>query len=173
MIIKQRAQTLAALTIAAVAATFASSAFAVEEGEMAPDFSLPSIYADRAAVSLSALKGRTVYVDFWASWCAPCLLSLPLYNEMYHKYKDQGLEIVAISVDNPIEDGLDFLLDTPLDFLIPADPDGDIAELFEVFGMPTSYLIEPDGTVSLVHVGFRKGDIEIIEEAIQKSLAAH
>ena len=50
---------------------------------------------------------------------------------------------------------------------------GDIAELFEVFGMPTSYLIEPDGTVSLVHVGFRKGDIEIIEEAIQKSLATH
>jgi peroxiredoxin len=92
---------------------------------------------------------------------------------MYHKYKDQGLEVVAISVDNPIEDGLEFLLDTPLDFLIPADPDGDIAELFQVFGMPTSYLIEPDGTVSLVHMGFRKGDIEIIEEAIQKSLAAH
>ena len=173
MTIKQRAQTLAALTIAAATANFAISAFAVEEGEMAPDFSLPSIYADQAAVSLSALRGKTVYVDFWASWCAPCLLSLPLYNEMYHKYKDQGLEIVAISVDNPIEDGLDFLLDTPLDFLIPADPDGDIAELFEVFGMPTSYLIEPDGTVSLVHVGFRKGDIEIIEEAIQKSLAAH
>ena len=99
---------------------------------MAPDFSLPSIYADQPAVSLSALRGKTVYIDFWASWCAPCLLSMPLYNEMYHKYKDQGLEIVAISVDNPIEDGLDFLLDTPLDFLIPADPDGDIAELFEV-----------------------------------------
>ena len=173
MIIKQRAQTLAALTITAVAAIFSSSALALEEGEKAPDFSLPSIYADRPAVSLNALQGKTVYVDFWASWCAPCLLSLPLYNEMYHKYKDQGLEVVAISVDNPIEDGLEFLLDTPLDFLIPADPDGDIAELFQVFGMPTSYLIEPDGTVSLVHMGFRKGDIEIIEEAIQKSLAAH
>jgi peroxiredoxin len=80
------------------------------------------------------------------------------------------LEIVAINVDNPIEDGLDFLLDTPLDFLIPADPDGEAAELFEVIGMPTSYLIDPDGTVTLVHMGFRSGDIEMIEEAIQDSL---
>ena len=92
---------------------------------------------------------------------------------MYHKYKDQGLEIVAINVDNPIEDGLDFLLDTPLDFLIPADPDGEAAELFEVIGMPTSYLIEPDGTVKLVHMGFRSGDIEMIEEAIQESLGGN
>ena len=173
MTIKQRAQTLAALIIAVLYSTLSNTAFAVEEGELAPDFSLPSIYADQPAVSLKALRGKTVYVDFWASWCAPCLISLPQYNDMYHKYKDQGLEIIAISVDNPIEDGLDFLIDTPLDFLIPADPDGDIAELFQVFGMPTSYLIEPDGTVSLVHVGFRKGDIEIIEEAIQKSLATH
>jgi thiol-disulfide isomerase/thioredoxin len=142
----------------------------VEEGDQAPIFDLPSIYADHPAISTASLEGKTVYVDFWASWCAPCLSSLPLYNDIYHKYKDQGLEIVAINVDNPIEDGLDFLLDTPLDFLIPADPDGEAAELFEVIGMPTSYLIDPDGTVTLVHMGFRSGDIEMIEEAIQDSL---
>lgn len=149
------------------------SAIAVEEGDIAPDFSLPSIHADQADISLNSLKGKTVYVDFWASWCAPCLKSLPEYNEIYAKYKDRGLEIIAVNVDNPIEDGLDFLLDTPLDFLIPSDPDGETAELFEVIGMPTSYLIEPDGTVSLVHVGFRDGDMEMIEAAINDSLAAH
>tara|TARA_B110000881_G_scaffold206193_1_gene209338 strand:+ start:382 stop:858 length:477 start_codon:yes stop_codon:yes gene_type:complete len=154
------------LTLTAVS----TSAWAVEEGDQAPVFDLPSIYADHPAISTASLEGKTVYVDFWASWCAPCLSSLPLYNDMYHKYKDQGLEIVAINVDNPIEDGLDFLLDTPLDFLIPADPDGEAAELFEVIGMPTSYLIEPDGTVKLVHMGFRSGDIEMIEEAILDSL---
>ena len=153
--------------------TASSLASAVEEGDVAPIFDLPSIYVDQPAISTASLEGKTVYVDFWASWCAPCLTSLPLYNDMYHKYKDQGLEIVAINVDNPIEDGLDFLMDTPLDFLIPADPDGDAAELFEVIGMPTSYLIEPDGTVKLVHMGFRSGDIEMIEEAIQESLAGN
>jgi thiol-disulfide isomerase/thioredoxin len=166
MNIKQKSQMLALLTLTAVS----TSAWAVEEGDQAPIFDLPSIYADHPAISTASLEGKTVYVDFWASWCAPCLSSLPLYNDMYHKYKDQGLEIVAINVDNPIEDGLDFLLDTPLDFLIPADPDGEAAELFEVIGMPTSYLIEPDGTVKLVHMGFRSGDIEMIEEAIQDSL---
>jgi peroxiredoxin len=100
-------------------------------------------------------------------------MSLPAYNEMYHKYKDQGLEIVAINIDNPIEDGLDFLLDTPLDFLIPADPEGDAAELFQVIGMPTSYLINADGEVELVHIGFRNGDMEIIEAAVQKALAGN
>lgn len=169
MNIKQKSQMLALLALTAVS----SSAWAVEEGDTAPIFDLPSIYADHPAISTASLEGKTVYVDFWASWCAPCLTSLPLYNDMYHKYKDQGLEIVAINVDNPIEDGLDFLLDTPLDFLIPADPDGEAAELFEVIGMPTSYLIEPDGTVKLVHMGFRSGDIEMIEEAIQESLGGN
>ena len=169
MNIKQKSQMLALMALTVVS----TSTWAVEEGDSAPIFDLPSIYADHPAISTASLEGKTVYVDFWASWCAPCLTSLPLYNDMYHKYKDQGLEIVAINVDNPIEDGLDFLLDTPLDFLIPADPDGEAAELFEVIGMPTSYLIEPDGTVKLVHMGFRSGDIEMIEEAIQDSLGGN
>ena len=80
---------------------------------------------------------------------------------------------MAISVDNPIEDGLEFLEDTPLDFLIPADPDGDTAELFQVIGMPTSYLISPNGEVKLVHMGFRNGDMEIIEAAVQEVLAGN
>lgn len=169
MTMRQLLQTLLALTLG----TLCTLSLAVEEGDTAPDFDLPSIYADQAAITMAGLKGKTVYIDFWASWCAPCLSSLPLYNELYHKYKDQGLEIVAISVDNPIEDGLDFLADNPLDFLIPADPDGDAAELFEVYGMPTSYLIDPDGTVKLVHMGFRKGDIDIIEAAIVNTLSGN
>ena len=166
---KQKSQILAFLALSAVS----TLAAALEEGDPVPIFDLPSIYSDQPAISTASLEGKTVYVDFWASWCAPCLTSLPLYNDMYHKYKDQGLEIVAINVDNPIEDGLDFLEDTPLDFLIPADPDGDAAELFEVIGMPTSYLIQPDGTVTLVHMGFRSGDIDMIEEAIKASLAGN
>jgi peroxiredoxin len=159
-------------TLLVLFATIAfNSAFAVEEGEAAPDFTLPSILEGQADFTLSEMKGKTVYIDFWASWCAPCLKSLPLYNELYHKYKDQGFEMVAISVDNPVEDGLDFLLDTPLDFTLPADPEGDIPELYGVFGMPTSYLIDPDGTVRMVHIGFRDGDIEMVEEAIKSALS--
>ena len=147
-----------------------TTSIALEEGDTVPDFDISSIYADKPNIKLSDLEGKILYIDFWASWCAPCVLSLPLYNEMYHKYKDQGLEVIAVNVDNPIEDGLDFLLDTPLDFLIPQDPEGDIAELFGVIGMPSSYLITPDGTVKMVHMGFRSGDMETIEDEVVKVL---
>ncbi len=155
---------------AVIVITISASALSVEEGELAPHFNLPSIYSDQPSISLEELAGKTVYIDFWASWCAPCLISLPLYNDMYHRYKDQGLEVLAISVDNPVEEGLEFLEDTPLDFLIPSDPEGETAELFQVIGMPTSYLISPGGEVKLVHMGFRNGDMDIIEAAVREVL---
>ena len=144
--------------------------FAAEEGEQAPDFTLPSIYEGQPDITLSDFRGKVVYLDFWASWCAPCLVSTPLYNELYHRYKDQGLEVVAVNVDNSVEDGLDFLIDTPLDFTIPIDTEGDVLVDFDVVGMPTSYLIDSEGIVRMVHVGFRDGDIEIIETAILDNL---
>ena len=150
-----------------------STLFALEEGDKIPDFDLASIYEGQPNIALSNLEGKTLYIDFWASWCAPCITSLPQYNDLYKTYKQDGLEIIAINVDNPIEDGLDFLIDTPLDFLIPKDPEGDAAELFGVIGMPSSYLISPEGNVELVHMGFRNGDIDIIEEEIKKVLAAN
>jgi peroxiredoxin len=96
---------------------------------------------------------------------------MPAYNELYNRLKGEDFEFVAINVDNPIEDGLDFLIDEPLDFLIPSDPDGEAAELFGVIGMPTSYLIDPEGTIRLVHMGFRDGDMEEIEAAINELIA--
>ena len=141
--------------------------FDIDSG-VARDFELELIGG--GSLKLSEHRGNIVMVDFWASWCAPCLISLPLNNDMYHRYKDQGLEVLASSVDNPVEEGLEFLEDTPLDFLIPSDPEGETAELFQVIGMPTSYLISHDGEVKLVHMGFRNGDMDIIEAAVKEVL---
>ena len=161
------------LLLLALILLFASvPAVAAEEGDMAPDFTLPSIYEGQPDINLASLAGKVVYIDFWASWCAPCLTSLPLYNEIYHRYRDQGLEVLGITVDDPIEDGLEFLADTALDFPIPADPENEVMDLYSVFGMPTSFLIGRDGEVKLVHMGFRDGDIEQIEQAIKDALAA-
>lgn len=160
-----------AFAFATLASPFlVSNALAVEVGDTAPDFTLPDIEEGKAEFTLSEMRGKVVYLDLWASWCAPCLKSLPLYNELHAKYQDQGLEIVGINIDNPIEDGLDFLLDTPLDFKIPADPDGKVPTLYDVFGMPTSYLIDEEGVVKMVHEGFRDGDLELIEEEIRSLL---
>ncbi len=144
----------------------APGAMALEEGTPAPDFTLPDIQEDQPAISLSALRGKTVYVDFWASWCTPCLRSMPLINDLYVKYRERGFEVVAINVDDPVEDGREFLLDTPLDYLIAADTDSAVLDQYGVIGMPTSYLIDPQGVVRLVHIGFKDKDIEIIEQEI-------
>lgn len=161
-------KTLCALSV--LLTITAHSAFAIEEGDLAPVFTLPDIVEGNPAISLEDLRGKTVYVDFWASWCAPCLRSMPLINELYNKYQDQNFEVIAINVDDPIEDGQDFLLDTPLDFLIAADTDNTVLNHFEVTGMPTSFLIDKEGVVRMVHMGFRGNDIEIIEAAITQLL---
>lgn len=144
----------------------APSAFGLEQGEQAPDFTLPDIQDGKPAISLSALRGKTVYVDFWASWCTPCLRSMPLINELYAKYRERGFEVVAINVDDPVDDGREFLLDTPLDYLIAADTQSSVLEQYGVIGMPTSFLVDPQGVVRLVHMGFKDNDIEIIEKEL-------
>lgn len=169
MILRRIAQSL---FLTATVLSFGSAALALEEGQQAPDFTLPDIAEGKPPITLSSLRGKTVYVDFWASWCAPCLRSMPLINELYAKYRDQGFEVIAINVDDPIEDGREFLLDTPLDYLIAADPKGEMLGAYGVRGMPTSFLIDRDGVVRLVHMGFRDNDIVLIEDAVRSLLDA-
>ncbi len=140
----------------------------VQEGDPAIDFTLPDIRSDSPAITLSELRGKVVYVDFWASWCLPCLRSLPEINTLHKKYREQGFEVVAITIDNPIEDAEEFLadLDVPLGYLVAVDADSDVMYDYGVVGMPTSFLIDRDGVVRKVHEGYRDGDIEILEEAL-------
>lgn len=157
--------------ILASSALTATTSNAIEVGASAPDFTLENIEPNQAAITLSDLRGKTVYVDFWASWCAPCLRSMPLINALYGEYRDQGFEVIAINVDDPIEDGEDFLEDNPVNYLVALDTDNTVLTEYGVIGMPTSYLIDPKGIVRMVHMGFKEKDIEIIENELLSILA--
>ncbi len=146
-----------------------SQAWAIEEGQLAPDFSLLDIY-QKQTIQLADYKGKVVYIDFWASWCSPCLLSLPLINELHKQYKDQGFEVLAINLDEYPEDGLDFLNTNPVGYSIPSDPEGKTAELYQIPGMPTSFLVDPQGVVQFVHSGFKKSDLAMIENKLKQML---
>jgi cytochrome c biogenesis protein CcmG, thiol:disulfide interchange protein DsbE len=105
------------------------------------------------AFDLSAYRGKVVYLDFWASWCAPCLQSFPWMTEVQRIYGRQ-LVIVAVNVDHDRNQAQAFLRDRLVNFRIVYDPDGVIAKQYAIKDMPTSILIGPDGRTRYVHSGF-------------------
>ncbi|HEC17749.1 MAG TPA: TlpA family protein disulfide reductase [Gammaproteobacteria bacterium] len=137
--------------------------------EPAPDFSLPT-FPDDARVSLADFKGRVVYLDFWATWCPPCRKSFPWMDEMHERYKDQGLTIVAVSVDKKRELIERFIKKMEPSFIIAHDPTGKAAKDYNLRAMPSSYLIDRQGRLISVHMGFRNKDREKMEEAIESLL---
>jgi cytochrome c biogenesis protein CcmG, thiol:disulfide interchange protein DsbE len=135
--------------------------FAVGAGGVAPSFALPN--AAGQMVALETLRGKIVYVDFWASWCSPCRRSFPWMNEMTRRYGPEGLTIVAINVDKKREDADKFLKQTPAEFIVVYDPAGTAPAAWEVMAMPTSFVVDSTGKVVFVESGFkdeRKGEME-------------
>ncbi len=136
--------------------------------EKAPDFSLSG---RTGPVRLSALKGRVVYVDFWASWCAPCRKSFPWMNEIESRFGPKGLTVVAINLDKGGGAAQAFLQDYPPVFKIAFDPSGEVAESYAVWTMPSSYLIDRKGNLRFTHKGFFNEGKEMIVTEILELLA--
>ena len=153
----------------AVSAT-KNSVVAVNPPLPAPDWSLPAIQNAEGTLSMSDYRGRITYVDFWASWCGPCRLSLPALNVLNAQFADDPVQFLAISIDVVEEDAWDFLKRYPVDFPVVIDTEGDIARTFAVDGMPSGYLIDGDGHVREIHIGFKKGDELGLAESIKELL---
>lgn len=137
----------------------------------APSFSLPVIANGEGELQLDSLRGSVVYLDFWASWCGPCRLSLPALNTLYRDLAPQGLVVAAISVDVVEEDALDFLERYPVSYPVAMDKTGAVPRSFSVNGMPSGYLIDRKGRVRAVHVGFKRGDEVALRDEIETLLS--
>jgi cytochrome c biogenesis protein CcmG/thiol:disulfide interchange protein DsbE len=144
-----------------------SSPFLTYAADAAKPFDLKT---DTGRVKLSDFAGHVVYVDFWASWCTPCRKSFPWMNAMQKRYAAQGLNIIAINLDQKPEQAKRFLQEMPADFTVAYDPEGKTAEQYNVQGMPSSYLIDRNGQIRQTHIGFRHKDKEHLEQAIREIL---
>ena len=164
---RTRILTALAFTLALLAP---GTSVAVDVGENPPAFSLPELPGGDRQVSLENFAGKVVYLDFWASWCGPCRVSLPALNRIYADYKDRGLEVVAINVDEEVEDATAFLERFPVDYTLLADPAGDSPRDYAILGMPTAFYIDRNGVVRGVHTGFRKNDEEKVRKALMELL---
>jgi len=140
---------------------------AIEVGQVAPAFELP---ARQGLLKSSDLKGRVVYLDFWASWCGPCKQSFPWMNEMNARYASKGLRIVGVNLDEKSQDANLFLGDNPASFDIAFDAKAVTPRQYGVKGMPTSLLIGPDGKVLMVHTGFKPTQRSELEQQIRQAL---
>ena len=147
-----------------------TSAQALERGDKAADFSLPG---KQGQVKLSDTAGSVVYLDFWASWCGPCRQSFPWMNQMQAKYSAKGLKVVAVNLDAKTDDATKFLAQNPADFTVAFDSKGQTPKVFGVKGMPTSFLIDKNGKILSVHLGFKSADREELEKQIQAALEAN
>lgn len=140
---------------------------ASEVGEPAPQFTLPSLHGNQS-VSLKQMEGKVIYLDFWASWCAPCRTSFPLLNKLHEKYKSQGFEVVAVNLDEDKAKAEEFLKEIPVEFTILSDASGEWSDKFVVESMPTSFIIDKKGIIQNIHKGFVSDDIEELEAKIIK-----
>lgn len=156
--------------VAFVLVTAAPPARAVDAGASAPAFRLQD--AQGATVALEALRGRVVYVDFWASWCAPCRRSFPWMGEMQQRYGHRGFTVVAVNVDRQREAAMRFLAAVPAPFTVVFDAQGATPETYAAKGMPSSYLVDARGIVDRVEVGFREERKAALEERIRALLEA-
>ncbi len=143
-------------------------------GQVAPAIDLPILVADpqstpgtpTAQVSLAELRGKVVYLDFWASWCGPCHMSFPQLEQLRLELGPRGFEVLAINVDEFEADALTFLNEIPVSYLVVRDAEGVTPRTYGILGMPTAYLIDREGVVRLVHQGFRRGDGEKLRAEI-------
>ena len=133
-----------AITTSAVAQT----------GKPAPDFRLKTL--DGNEIKLSDLRGKTVLINLWASWCPPCRYEMPGIQAAYEKFNGKGLVVLGINftAQDNLQDVRDFVTELKLTFPILLDESGDVsAGLYGMRGLPTSYFIDTQGILRRIQVG--------------------
>ena len=123
-------------------------------------------FTTNESIELNKYKGKIVYMDFWASWCPPCLESLPFLESLHKNLPEEEFKIIAINIDEEKNQAESFLKDHPISYLNLYDPEGSIGKKLRVQNMPTAFLIDRDGNVLFKHSGFNQKYAEKLEQTL-------
>ncbi|MCK5246313.1 TlpA family protein disulfide reductase [Candidatus Bipolaricaulota bacterium] len=133
--------------------------------EMAPDFSLESL--DGETVTLSELRGNVVVIDFWATWCSPCLRSFPSLHAVVDRHQDRGVILLLVSLDKTAKRARDYLVENgyPTENVLweSLDAARDVKALFGVVGIPRTFVIDRDGFIQYSGHPGRLSDADLLE----------
>ncbi len=139
------------------------------EDDKAPAFSLPMLQSE-GEFSLEAHRGKVVVLDFWATWCPPCVRGLPVISGVTAELADQGVVFAAVNLMEDPDTVAEFMKKKDWNFAVPLDSDGAVANQFGVSGIPHSVIIDKKGVIRHVHVGF--GNADETEKKLRAELEA-
>jgi len=159
-----------ALFLLACAPLVTSARAPTAQPALAPDCALTD-FATGSPLRLHELRGKIVYVDFWASWCIPCREAFPFMNDVSSAFPAAQFEVLAVNLDEQTADARSFLTHFPAAFRLALDEAKQCPVDFGVTGMPTSFLVDRLGRIRLVHRGFRPGDASTLRAAIRDLIA--
>lgn len=111
----------------------------------APEFTLPRF--DGGTLRLSALRGRFVILNFWASWCIPCKDEAPLLERAWRQYRDQGLVVVGVNIQDLEPEARNFIRETKTTYLEVRDRDGSVSRAYGTTGVPETFFINREGRI--------------------------
>ena len=115
----------------------------MKEAAPTPDFSLAN--AEGKKISLRDFRGKTLFLNFWATWCEPCREEMPAMEKLYQEFKDRNFTVLAVNVKDRRQEALAFVKEFKLTYPIAFDPNAEVASLYGAWGLPTTYIIGPKG----------------------------
>ena len=152
----------------AIAFTFYHASPDNQIGKKAVEFSLPAVGGEN--VTLQSFRGKVVLLNFWATWCGPCRQELPELARLQEKFRQRGLMVVAVTVDNEVENVQAFLKKYDVKLQALWDKKKKVADAYAVEKMPSSYLIDRSGVVRFIHRGYTPEELKRIEAEIDDLL---
>jgi thiol-disulfide isomerase/thioredoxin len=144
---------------------------ALQEGAASPDAELRT--DDGTTLTFTSLRGRFIYLDFWASWCPPCRIALPFLNELQEKFGERNLTVIAVNIDENPEDAAAALRNILPKFTAVRDEGQNLIALFDPPKMPSSFIIDPAGKIVAIHPGFTEADKSAIVSQLDSLLGGH
>ena len=127
------------------------SAPAPQVGKPAPNFQLPNLGGE--LVSLSDFQGKPVLINFWASWCQPCVYEMPFIQEVFEEWSGQGLVVLAINMGENSSKVETFMESHGLSFPVLLDMQGKVGGQYNIRGIPTTFSVDKDGIIQAMRIG--------------------
>ena len=115
----------------------------MKDNSPTPEFNIPGF--DGKMIALKDFRGKTVFLNFWATWCVPCREEMPAMERLYNEFKDRDFVILAVNVKDRKQDAVKFLKELKITYPAAYDPEGQVGLLYGAWGLPTTYLIGPGG----------------------------